>query len=193
MTSTATSYLIKSNAARSPRLCGWRSIRYQFVKHCTLTWLTVFLVAVCLQAQENNPSPDPAFISEIRLELACYCGCGMTVQGCLGGMSCGESRQLSQEVIQHVQAGKSKAEVLQAMVDKYGEKILSAPTKEGFNLTAWVLPFVALMFGVWAVAFVISRWRREAPIQAVPANNAAPAPDDEYAKRLEEELRNYNK
>ena len=43
--------------------------------------------------------------------------------------------------------GKSKPEVLQAMVAQYGERILAAPTKEGFNLTAWIIPFVMLVAG----------------------------------------------
>lgn len=191
MTSIATFCRTKANAAPQ-QLSERRRVRLQLAGRGTLTWLAVFLLAVGLQAQASVPAPDPAFISEIRLELACYCGCGMTVQGCLGGMSCSESRQLSQEVIQHVEAGMSKAEVLQAMVEKYGERILSAPTKEGFNLTAWILPFVALVLGVWIVAFVLSRWRHQAPAQAAPAGPSSPPPEDEYTRRLEEELRDYN-
>ena len=35
---------------------------------------------------------------------------------------------------------------------KYGEKILSAPTTQGFNLLAWIMPFAAILAGGALVA-----------------------------------------
>jgi len=43
--------------------------------------------------------------------------------------------------------GKSEEEILQAYVAQYGERILAKPTKQGFNLLAWILPFAALLIG----------------------------------------------
>ena len=87
------------------------------------TWVVLFLLCACAFAQEQNLAPeniDPTLLSGIRKELACDCKCGMTVQDCLGGMICGESRRYSNEVIDLLKAGKTRAQVLQAMVVKYG-------------------------------------------------------------------------
>jgi len=146
-------------------------------------------------AQSERPSAQRALQTEIQSGLACYCGCGMTIQGCLGGMICSESKTVSKEVAAHLQNGKGKPEVLQAMVAQYGERILAAPTKEGFNLTAWILPFVALVVGGLIVARVISGWKRQTPPKppaTVPAKEEKNF-SDPYQDRFERELRELEK
>lgn len=158
--------------------------------------LMFFLLLANLLTAQTEPAPEKRSLqTEIQNELACFCGCGMTIQGCLGGMTCGESRAVSKEVASFLAIGKTKAEVLQAMVVKYGERILAAPTKEGFNLTAWILPFVALIVGGFIVAKVISGWKQQAQrTAALPAAKTEErASADPYQERLERELREYDR
>ncbi|MDZ7362663.1 MAG: cytochrome c-type biogenesis protein CcmH [candidate division KSB1 bacterium] len=159
--------------------------------------LIFFLLAANLMFAQSELAPELRTLqTEIQNGLACYCGCGMTIQGCLGGMTCSESRTVSKQVATLLQNGKGKAEVLQAMVAQYGEKILAAPTKEGFNLTAWILPFVALAVGGLIVARIISHWKQQTP-QKMPAAAPVANPEektalDPYQERLERELREYD-
>ena len=67
---------------------------------------------------------------------------------------------------------------------------------EGFNWLAWVLPVVALVAGG---VFVYSRTRkmvRTAPADAATQGAGAPgqsaASGDEYAQKLDEELKHYD-
>ena len=94
---------------------------------------------------------------EIEEALTCQCGCGLTVHSC-NHLSCGSGIPLKQEVLTLVSQGLSRDEILLSFRDKYGEKILSSPTTEGFNITAWVLPFVALGAGALVVVFTVRRW-----------------------------------
>jgi len=94
---------------------------------------------------------------EIEEALTCQCGCGLTVHSC-NHLSCGSGIPLKQEVLTLVSQGLSRDEILLSFRDKYGEKILSSPTTEGFNVTAWVLPFVALGAGALVVVFTVRRW-----------------------------------
>jgi cytochrome c-type biogenesis protein CcmH len=49
-------------------------------------------------------------------------------------------------------------------VQKYGPTVLAAPTKTGFDRTAWIVPFAALGFGILTVVFVVRIWKnRPAP------------------------------
>lgn len=161
------------------------------------TWMfcVTLLTAGFAFSQEQNLAPaniEPTLLSGIRKELACDCGCGMTVQDCLGGMICSESRAYSNEVIDLLKAGKNREQVLQAMVAKYGEKILSAPTKEGFNLTAWTFPFLALIIGGAIVWRVVAKWKTQSPGPA-PAMLATPQSTEEgYGKRFEEEFQQFS-
>jgi len=142
-------------------------------------------------AQTEIPSAQRALQTEIQSGLACYCGCGMTIQGCLGGMICSESKTVSKEVAAHLQNGKGRPEVLQVMVTQYGERILAAPTKEGFNLTAWILPFVALVIGGFIVVKVISGWKKQTAA-TVPVTEEKSS-SDPYQQRFERELKEFDK
>ena len=157
-------------------------------------WILCFALWTPVLAREaaDSSTVDVTALSAIRRQLACYCGCGMTVQDCLGGMVCSESRALSKEVSQFMEQGKSREQILQAMSTKYGERILSAPTKQGFNLMAWVLPFLALGLGGVVVAMVVNRWRRQgAPSASAPGRKSEPASGDGYASRFEDEFRKF--
>lgn len=63
-------------------------------------------------------------------------------------------------------AGESPAEVRAYFVEKYGEWILLAPPKSGFNLLVWVVPFAGLGLGLVLVAVVLRRWSRKIPLGA---------------------------
>jgi cytochrome c-type biogenesis protein CcmH len=63
-------------------------------------------------------------------------------------------------------AGESPAEVRAYFVEKYGEWILLAPPKSGFNLLVWVVPFAGLGLGLLLVVIVLRRWSRTAPASA---------------------------
>jgi len=122
---------------------------------------------------------------EIEEALTCQCGCGLTVHSC-NHLQCGSGIPLKQEVLTLVSQGLGRDEILLHFRDKYGEKILSAPTVEGFNLTAWIVPFVMLAAGGALVAITLVRWRatREAS-----ASEAAPRPLSETdRRRVEAEL-----
>lgn len=158
--------------------------------------LIFFLLCTGLIVAQTEFSPEQrALQTEIQNSLACYCGCGMTIQGCLGGMICSESKAVSKEVTALMQEGKGKPEILQAMVVKYGERILAAPTKEGFNLTAWILPFIALIVGGFIVVKVISGWKKQTVPQPAAAATvkAANTPADPYQDRFERELKTFDK
>lgn len=74
---------------------------------------------------------------------------------------------------------------------QYGPQVLGAPPTSGFNLMAWVLPVVVLLGGALYLALRL-RGDKAAKPAATPANAPAATVDAEYARKLEEELRNYD-
>jgi cytochrome c-type biogenesis protein CcmH len=59
--------------------------------------------------------------------------------------------------------GLSRKQVLDRMVTQFGEEVLAAPPKSGFNLLAWVVPAAVLLGGA-AVAVVLALlWARSRP------------------------------
>ena len=57
-----------------------------------------------------------------------------------------------------LESGLTVDQIVQQQVEKYGETVLSAPTKNGFNLTAWVIPFGALMIGGVGLRRLLNGW-----------------------------------
>jgi cytochrome c-type biogenesis protein CcmH len=73
------------------------------------------------------------------------------------------ANQMRGIIRERLAAGESPAEVRAYFVEKYGEWILLAPPKSGFNLLVWVVPFAGLGLGLVLVAVVLRRWSRNGP------------------------------
>src|SRR5271163_4563213 len=65
--------------------------------------------------------------------LTCQCGCGLTIANC-AHPTCGFAIPTRKELQLLIDKGMSRDAILISMRQKYGEKILSAPTTEGFNI-----------------------------------------------------------
>ena len=144
-----------------------------------MTGATLALVALLLAAPAAAATQQ-----EIEESLTCQCGCGLTVHSC-NHLQCGSGIPLKNEVLTLVNQGLSRDEILLQFRTRYGEKILSSPTTEGFNLTAWILPFFFVAAGAAMVVEVVRRW-------TAAGTGETPAPklliSDEDRERLRAEL-----
>jgi cytochrome c-type biogenesis protein CcmH/NrfF len=92
-----------------------------------------------------------------------------------------------------VAAGKSKAEVKDALVAQYGEEVLATPEASGFDLTAYLVPILAILIAAVALAYSVVRWRRNGGPDGRSADGSPPrAPQGEDAERLEADLSRYD-
>ena len=87
-------------------------------------------------------------------------------------------------------AGDTKSEIKRKLVAQFGPAILAEPSKHGFNLLAWVLPFVALGIGAAALGWLVWRWSRGRARSAAPAGG--PPIDPELERRVDEELARFD-
>jgi cytochrome c-type biogenesis protein CcmH len=68
---------------------------------------------------------------------------------------------MREEIVGLLKTGMSDEEVLDELVDKYGEQVLAAPRKKGFNQSLWVLPVSALVLGIIVIIYFLrKRYRR---------------------------------
>jgi cytochrome c-type biogenesis protein CcmH len=94
------------------------------------------------------------------------------------------AQQIRSEVSSMVAAGKSREEILNYYVSKYGERILVTPRARGFNTLAYILPWAALPIGAWFLTLLLKKLRSPAPSPA-----PAPLPDSRYASVIEKEMK----
>ena len=128
-------------------------------------------------------------LRKILESLICRCGCGLTVYACEGTMTCEVSVQMRKDAERMLASGMTPDQVLDAFAADYGEQVLAAPTKRGFNLTAWILPFVVLGIGGIVVVFALRSWRPQAATAGGAEEAAPPAVDPKYLAEIEKELR----
>ena len=119
---------------------------------------------------------------------------GLLIAPCCWSMTAdAHSSQIAYDMRAQIRAalarGESEEEILQAYVVQYGERVLAKPTKQGFNLLAWILPFVALVIGSWVLWRFLHRHVEPAPAAVVMTTNR----NDPYAQRLERELKEFDR
>jgi cytochrome c-type biogenesis protein CcmH/NrfF len=85
---------------------------------------------------------------------------------------------------EQIAAGKSKAEIKQALVAEYGEEVLADPGTGGFNLTLWIVPIVIALLAVIGIGVAYRRWRATPEAEA----ELPPPLSPEDARRLDAEL-----
>jgi len=68
--------------------------------------------------------------------------------------------QMRTIVLERLAAGETRKQILQFFVDRYGESVLAAPPKRGFNLLIWVAPPMALLGGAALLYLILSSMRR---------------------------------
>jgi len=85
-----------------------------------------------------------------------------------------------------IDAGKSDESVMAYFVEKYGETVLAAPPATGFNLAAWLMPFVALAIGALASIYFVRRFRGRWAAATGPSEDLA-----KYQDKVEEELKKF--
>ena len=74
--------------------------------------------------------------------------------------------------------GKTPDDVKAYFVASYGEWILLEPAAQGFNLTVYLLPVAAVLFGAGLIFVVSRRWlRRDGEVAGAGAAVEEPDPD----------------
>jgi cytochrome c-type biogenesis protein CcmH/NrfF len=152
--------------------------------------LCALIAAVALAAPAPAvaaPAPQTT-VNAIEAEVMCPI-CGTLLE-------LAESPQAKREkvlVAKLVAAGKSKSEVKDALVAQYGPSVLALPKASGFDLSAYLVPILALAVAVVVLAFSVRRWRRSGRANEPSAKGAeASAPQGEDAERLEADLSRYD-
>jgi cytochrome c-type biogenesis protein CcmH len=106
---------------------------------------------------------DTARFNELGHQLMCICSCNQILLEC-NHVGCPDSDGMRKELMAAITRGDSDSLVQQAFVQKYGPTVLAAPTTQGFDRTAWIMPFAALIFGFGLVIYIVRAWKnRPAP------------------------------
>jgi cytochrome c-type biogenesis protein CcmH len=111
---------------------------------------------------------DSARFKDLGHRMMCTCGCGQVLLEC-NHVGCQSSDKMRNQLLAALDKGNNNNDdlILQGFVQEYGPTVIAAPTATGFNRVAWIMPFVALAFGITFVVYVVRSWKdRPAPALA---------------------------
>ncbi len=129
-------------------------------------------------ASEHRPT-----LGELEGEVMCP-----TCKTTLDQSTAPIANRIRQFISARITAGDTKSQIKQKLVAQFGPAILAEPSKHGFNLLAWVLPFVGLGLGAAALGLLAWRWSR-----ARAPSPPDPSPlDPELDRRVDEELARFD-
>ena len=156
------------------------------------------IMVVCVGLMGAEPNVDARF-SDLGHKLMCKCGCNQILLEC-NHVGCSYSTKMRDQLMAgltgkaggpgDLAGGGSPATdqvILDGFVKEYGATVLAAPTTEGFNIVAWVMPFVALVAGLGLVSFIVRKWKFR--VTPVGAQNLSSAELDDFRRRAREETR----
>lgn len=158
--------------------------RYFFALTLALV-LTGFIAGVAF-AQDTTPTDDE--VNKIAKELFCPV-CESTPLDVCPTEACRQWRELIRDMLAE---GKTEQEIKDYFVANYGARVLSEPPRTGFNWFVYIVPPVLILIGAYILFNSFRAWTkpRVAESGAGRGKEAKPsAGDDEYIKRLEEELK----
>jgi cytochrome c-type biogenesis protein CcmH len=128
-------------------------------------------------------------VNEVARGLWCPLCSGVRLDSC----ELKACEQMKEVIAIKLAAGEDAEAIKAYFLEQYGPQILGEPPREGFNWLAWILPFAALVGGAFFLWNRIRSMIRPAVQNASesPDSQASKPPEDEYERKLEEELKRY--
>jgi cytochrome c-type biogenesis protein CcmF len=118
------------------------------------------------------------------------CQCGACARLPLSNCVCSTADEERAGVRSQIQAGVDKAQIYANYVAKYGSKSLSVPPNQGGLRAIFLGPLLVIVAGGISAVFVLRRWKRKGePLVAAVPGAATMNVDEEYDRKLDEELR----
>jgi cytochrome c-type biogenesis protein CcmH len=102
---------------------------------------------------------------QLAAQLMCPVCDGQTIDGSNAQIA----QDMRMKVRERLDAGDTNAEIREYFVLRYGEDILAAPSGNGFNLLAWIVPAI-IFFGGLGIVFLTVTNMRKSSKQARPAS-----------------------
>ncbi len=134
-------------------------------------------------AQGSGDEPTADEVNSIAKQLYCPVCENIPLDVC-GTVACEQWRGLIREKLV---AGWSENQIKQYFVDQYGDRVLATPPARGLNWLVYVVPPLAILAGAYLLFRAIQGWRQPPPAAAEELSQQLP--DDEYIRKLEEELK----
>ena len=127
-------------------------------RRLAVVWAIVFVACVAIfsvAALDNGgPRSDAERVAALSAELACPECAGQAVSQ----SNAPAAVNIRKVVAEDVDNGRTDDEIRAFLADRFGEKVLLRPARSGFPALVWIVPVVAAILAVFALAVTFRRW-----------------------------------
>jgi len=164
----------------------WQKKSSKSISRHSARWSAVVLACgIFVASMTRADGSKKPTLESIGDQVMCLCGCVATLNHC-PHRDCATVAEIRPVIEKEIAEGKDETTILQDLAIRYGVQVLAAPPTKGFSLTAWILPGVGLLAGLWLVVGVVRRWRKPSP---VPASIQTKSLDPKLLAAVEEEMK----
>jgi len=125
----------------------------------------VFALMAARAAEAPDVTDDPALekrVNDIGLELRCLVCQNQTIADSHAGLAV----DLKNQIREQLKSGKTDRQILDYMVERYGDFVLYKPPMKATTILLWVGPFALMAIGLGVAALIVRR--RRSPAHATP-------------------------
>jgi cytochrome c-type biogenesis protein CcmH len=96
--------------------------------------------------------------ADLGHRMMCVCGCHQILLEC-NHVGCQYSSRMREELTAAVDRESNDDLALQWFVQTYGTTVIAAPSSQGFDRVAWIMPYLVLVFGLSTVVLIVRAWK----------------------------------
>jgi cytochrome c-type biogenesis protein CcmH len=157
------------------------------LRHALVTALAALLLTLTASATVHAAPAPRTSLNAVESEVMCI-SCGVPLAIAESPQADAERR----EIKRLIKLGLTKQEVLDSLVDTYGDRILASPKEKGFGLAAYLVPIAIVLAMLAGLAVYLPRWRRNRSPEDSTIATDGPALTDADSQRLAEDLARYD-
>ena len=149
----------------------------------------VILAAILVGIQSYSLAQEGKSIDDQTKEISYLLMCPVCQGQSVGESNSNLANDMRDIIRKQLEQGKSKEEILAYFVNRYGDSILATPPPKGINWVLWLLPAVGIIVGGIGITLFLFKAQKDEKKENYSPDNAHAAGDDEYLKKIEEELK----
>jgi cytochrome c-type biogenesis protein CcmH len=137
--------------------------------------LAVATLAMPAGANEAVPTLNDPVVARREVDLAKQLRCLVCQNETIADSRAGLAQDLREKLREQIAAGKSDAEIIAFMTDRYGDFVLYRPPLKATTVLLWAGPFVLLAVGLligWRVVRARTKAARPQPLSAADRERA---------------------
>ena len=133
-------------------------------------WIAVaVVVAVSLVVGVTGDAGQETAAERVQ-RIASTIKCPECVGQAVSESNSGRARAIRDEIARQVDAGATDDQIVQSIVDRYGDSVTLVPPASGFGGLVWMLPVLALVLALAGLTATFLRWRRQPVLHATDAD-----------------------